>query len=80
MIDKLLLIRFNKLFFSFSLVDITRFHMARVNFFKNQGILSLLLIVMVIFSMVPKVKAWTEGNMSMNAFLKTTSGWLTFVH
>ncbi|KAL0140808.1 DnaJ-domain-containing protein [Mucor lusitanicus] len=51
-----------KHFSSFSLVDITRFHMARVKFFKNQGILSLLLISMVIFSMVPKVKAWTEAD------------------
>ncbi|KAL7318071.1 hypothetical protein PS15m_004342 [Mucor circinelloides] len=36
--------------------------MARVKFFKNQGILSLLLIVMVVFSMIPKVKAWTEAD------------------
>lgn len=37
--------------------------MTRVSFLKNQGILGLLLIIMVVLStMVPNVKAWTEGN------------------
>lgn len=51
--------------------------MARVKFFKNQGILSLLLIVMVVFSMIPKVKAWTEGK--CQRMLCGNKRWLTFV-
>ncbi|GAA5811304.1 hypothetical protein MFLAVUS_004737 [Mucor flavus] len=37
--------------------------MARISLLKNQGILSLLLIIMVVLStMVPNVKAWTEAD------------------
>lgn len=45
-----------------SLFHPSSFYMARVNLLKNQGFLSLFLIVMVVLStMIPQVKAWTEG-------------------